>query len=243
MPHKIKCSRIKRWWEDYLEDTLTQEKRDIVEGHLRICPLCGAKMERAKRLVQLLKETEKKECPPFLETRLWARIREMEESKVKPQPAWKWRWVYLLVMSAVVALILIVWVIHHRTIPPSVQVPIVRRQIEKPMEPAEPIKTVKKETIKIKEPEIQIVYPPDDGIIPNEPVDISVAFYPAYQEKELSKIHLLLDNQDVSSSAEITSDFLIYSSVAPLEPGYHSISLSIEGKIEKNWFFYVLEES
>jgi hypothetical protein len=75
------CNEIENRLPAYLENHLSPEEKNSIEGHLASCPRCNrasAALKKAEEIVQDLTEVEP---PPFFEQRIMSRVREEAAQK------------------------------------------------------------------------------------------------------------------------------------------------------------------
>ncbi len=75
------CNEIKNLLPAHLEDLLSPEEREGVEGHLAACPSCRQALADLKKWEEVLHGLEEVEPPPFFEQRIMSRVREAAGQK------------------------------------------------------------------------------------------------------------------------------------------------------------------
>jgi len=76
----MKCQKIKILLSAYLDNELSQEEKELVNSHLAGCPFCSQYLNGLKTLKKILRPSRDFSPRPFFETRLMARIQEMEKN-------------------------------------------------------------------------------------------------------------------------------------------------------------------
>ncbi|MDD5686901.1 MAG: zf-HC2 domain-containing protein [Elusimicrobia bacterium] len=74
------CKKYMSLLSGYIDNELDNEEINKVNEHLKKCNLCQKELEQLKKIKKVLSCVEKKEPVPFFETRLMARIREIESA-------------------------------------------------------------------------------------------------------------------------------------------------------------------
>ncbi len=102
----MKCEQIR----DQILDLMTAAGplAPEVEAHLGSCPACAAELKSMRQTMSLLDEWEAPEPSPFFDTRLKARVREIQVEAA--QSGWFLRWIRRPVLAATAAAALIVGV-------------------------------------------------------------------------------------------------------------------------------------
>jgi anti-sigma factor RsiW len=75
------CNEIENLLPAHLEDLLSPEEREGVEGHLAACPSCRQALADLKKWEEVLHGLEEVEPPPFFEQRIMSRVREAAGQK------------------------------------------------------------------------------------------------------------------------------------------------------------------
>ena len=70
------CREIEDRLPAYLEDLLSPEEKEIIEGHLAVCSRCRRAVADLKKTDELVRDLGEVEPPPFFEQRIMSRIRE-----------------------------------------------------------------------------------------------------------------------------------------------------------------------
>jgi len=236
----MKCREAEDGLQDYIDGELDPEKRGRIDFHLKECPRCSEKFAKAQNLVNLL-SVEEVELPPFFQTKLLARVeREKKRERVFGLAQVAWASSFILVLMTGIFLIF-----YFRTsrVPKTPSL-AGRAKIEQPkvvIPPTRREERIRKGMREEKLPSVEIVSPEEEAIVKNGEIDICAAFYPSSAR---GKIRLLLDDRDVTSTAELTSDYIMYSPTTPLTSGYHLVTVEVEGGkgsvIETNAVFFVL---
>jgi len=94
----VNHSRAQDLLSAYLEHDLGEAERAQMEAHLAACTTCGSDLEDLRGAVDLLRRLPDPEPPPFLATRVMARIAAGEARS----PAWR-RWIEQLATPLVAA--------------------------------------------------------------------------------------------------------------------------------------------
>ena len=75
------CKEIEDRLPAYLEDLLSPEEKESIEGHLAVCSRCRRAVADLKKADELVRNLGEVEPPPFLEQRIMSRIREESGQK------------------------------------------------------------------------------------------------------------------------------------------------------------------
>jgi hypothetical protein len=95
----VNHSRAQELLSDFLERDLGEAERPKLEAHVAGCAACGADLEGLRDTVALLRDLPAPEPPPFLATRVMARI---AAGEARPASAWR-RWLEALGTPAIAA--------------------------------------------------------------------------------------------------------------------------------------------
>jgi hypothetical protein len=92
------------------------------------------------------------------------------------------------------------------------------------------------------QPTLQVVSPVDNSAVSSTSVDIAVGIYPPV---EGSEVRLLVDGRDVTSLAEVTESYVLYSPRTPLPEGRHLVTVEIRDATgrrtqEISWIFHAV---
>lgn len=100
----MKCEEVR---EQMLE-LITAEGQGAPEAadHLRSCEACASELQEMRKTMALLDEWEAPEPSPFFDTRLKARVREIQEQEVRP--LWSLRWLRKPALAATIAAVLVI---------------------------------------------------------------------------------------------------------------------------------------
>lgn len=77
----MKCKKVKRWLSSYLDDALTQEKRNAVKLHLESCQECQKYASELETIWKCLDVLPSMPENPYFVHRVLARIREKESEQ------------------------------------------------------------------------------------------------------------------------------------------------------------------
>jgi hypothetical protein len=75
------CDEIEDRLPAYLENLLSAEEKEDIEGHLAACPRCSHACKDLRQAEGLVQDLPEVEPPPFLEQRIMARVREEAAQK------------------------------------------------------------------------------------------------------------------------------------------------------------------
>jgi hypothetical protein len=95
----VNHSRAQELLSDFLERDLGEVERARLEAHVAGCAACGADLEGLRDTVALLRHLPAPEPPPFLATRVMARI---AAGEARPASVWR-RWLEALGTPAIAA--------------------------------------------------------------------------------------------------------------------------------------------
>ena len=70
----IDCKHVWDYISDYLEDSLPQETRDLVQKHLEHCEICSAILDSTRNILVLTADSRIFELPVGFSERLHARL-------------------------------------------------------------------------------------------------------------------------------------------------------------------------
>lgn len=93
------CLDCEKWISDFLDGSLGDEERDLLDRHLAECPSCRAYRERLERIQQEAARSSKTAVPPsYWEDLSSAVRRRIEASGRGREPArpvwWNWGWAF-----------------------------------------------------------------------------------------------------------------------------------------------------
>lgn len=92
-------SRAQKLLSDFLERDLGESERAALEAHLAGCSACDADLEGLRETVAMLRDLPAPEPPPFLVTRVMARV---AAGEARPAPLWR-RWLAVFGAPAIAA--------------------------------------------------------------------------------------------------------------------------------------------
>lgn len=98
----MKCEEVR---EQMLE-LATAEGTPEVAAHLQGCAGCAAELREMRKTMALLDEWQAPEPSPFFQTRLKARVREIQQEEARP--AWSLQWLRKPALAATIAAVLVV---------------------------------------------------------------------------------------------------------------------------------------
>lgn len=75
------CNEIENRLPAYLENLLSPEEKEIIEGHLASCPRCNRACEDIRKTEGIVQNLTEVEPPPFFEQRIMSRVREEAAQK------------------------------------------------------------------------------------------------------------------------------------------------------------------
>ena len=102
----ISCRKIKKWMVDYLEGTLSEEKKFLFEEHLAKCSRCAQEVEALVKTQKLVRLKARKEMPEGFWVHYLPRLRRRLEEK--PLPRLAWRSVPALALATATASVLLI---------------------------------------------------------------------------------------------------------------------------------------
>jgi hypothetical protein len=82
----IDCKHVWDYISDYLEDSLPQETRDLVQKHLEHCEICSAILDSTRNILVLTADNRIFELPIGFSERLHARLAKEIGSADRPLP-------------------------------------------------------------------------------------------------------------------------------------------------------------
>jgi hypothetical protein len=82
----IDCKHVWDYISDYLEDSLPQETRDLVQKHLEHCEICSAILDSTRNILVLTADNRIFELPIGFSERLHARLAKEIRAADRPLP-------------------------------------------------------------------------------------------------------------------------------------------------------------
>jgi len=117
------CDRIRSFLDEFAEGELKASHRQMVEGHLKTCPLCRKELSAIRRTISLLAEFGEVDVPPdFVQevrARIEARQRRSVLSRLLPRPAVAR---VLAPVGCVMLVALAGWVAYRQLWPPQEEI-------------------------------------------------------------------------------------------------------------------------
>jgi anti-sigma-K factor RskA len=105
----MKCNDIENLTIDYLENSLSQEEKDLVDLHLRDCPNCRSAVEQSRMLLGMISQLPK-EAPPEKLSRSFEAMLEQEKQETavsKPGKVIHIPWKRIMTVAAAAALLIV----------------------------------------------------------------------------------------------------------------------------------------
>lgn len=102
----ISCRKVKRWMIDYLEGTLSEKEKVLVDEHLSKCSQCAQEVEVLVKTQKLVRLKTRKEMPEGFWAHYLPRLRRRLEEK--PLSRLEWRPVPTLALATATVLVLLV---------------------------------------------------------------------------------------------------------------------------------------
>lgn len=123
----ISCRKVKRWTIDYLEGTLSGEKKVLFDGHLAKCSRCAQEVEALVKTQKLVRLKAREEMPEGFGAHYLPRLRRRLEEK--PLPRLARRPVPALALATATALVLLVVVAISLLRTPSLNLENLPREV------------------------------------------------------------------------------------------------------------------
>lgn len=102
----MNCSDIRDLFNEYVDEELSSQQRDLVDRHISECPSCRAELEAIVHTAELVRSLPREPVPDGLADAVQARVRLADQRKRR---ASAWRWVSVggwLAAAATLALVL-----------------------------------------------------------------------------------------------------------------------------------------
>ena len=123
----VSCRKIKRWVIDYLEGSLSEEKKFLFVEHLAKCSRCAQEVGVLVKTQKLVRLKAREEMPEGFWAHYLPRLRRRLEEK--PLPKIRWRPVPAVVLATATALVLLVVVAISLLRTPSLNLENLPREV------------------------------------------------------------------------------------------------------------------
>lgn len=79
---KMNCKKVKKQLFFYLENSLAEKQKKLLENHLQQCPACEKELEKIKKLIVLLKDNQiSVKIPPNYIEKILSQIKEQKKQR------------------------------------------------------------------------------------------------------------------------------------------------------------------
>lgn len=220
------------------DGVLRPEEEARLQAHLARCHDCRQALDESRKIVGELRTLPQEELPPFFRTRLMAGLEDRKAAaershRLRPWGSLRLAWG----TAAVLALVLAVTLVRHtqsRNGPARSPAPTFSQAEVSGDASADEARMAALRAA------IQPVSPLDDSVVSGRDVAVCAAFAPSLPPGSL---RLLIDGRDVTSVADITSEYVIYAPNDPLGAGPHLVTIEFwtaTERVERSWIFYAL---
>jgi len=80
---QVKCRKIKKLLQLYLDNALTSGEKQMVEGHLKECSTCQAELKSLSSIVKMIESLHEISPPPDFTEKVMSKILKVKKIKRK----------------------------------------------------------------------------------------------------------------------------------------------------------------